>query len=156
MGSAGTTAFLSLLAGAVVGTGIAYTRYRGQVMDQWSEVVSQEEEPAQEVDRFGHMVTKYRLWARAEYGVPRDTPANRIIVSEGIRRKMKADNVRDCDISRYFSAAVEMTFVPTRSDIRARRMGAGRTARSLKASYANPIPTFIQWLTGWTGVEAVC
>lgn len=133
---------------------LLYRRYQLDTIDYGSDIVEDNDDECPEsVSPYGHMVTKYRLWARAQFGLLEDTKANRMVLSEAIRRQMREDNVRDADISRYFTTCVELALVPTRQDIRGRRIGANRTARARKMRYARPNPSFYEWLWGLAAAE---
>lgn len=142
--------FAAVVGGLTTLTAIyAYKRYRDEELDFHGGLVDvSDHEVNESLSPFGHMVTKYRNWARANLGLLEDTKVNRIILSEALRKQMRLDNVRDADISKYLGTCIELALTPTRMDLRARKLGASRRVQARKMVYARPVATFTEWLFG--------
>jgi len=74
---------------------------------------------------------------RSELGGLTDTTANRIVVSDKLRKFMLDRNMRRSDISRVFPQVVEMYFIKSPEDISAMEMRRSAFARKYGRRGAN-------------------
>jgi len=81
---------------------------------------------------------------RVAHGCPDDTPANRLMCSDTIRRFMQEEGMRPAHISTAFPIAVAMALTPLESDVILAQMLQSTTAR---AARRNVTATY---RSGWT------
>ena len=80
--------------------------------------------PAKQRNRFAAFVARQ---AKAEFGLPKRTEANRLVVQKFCRDFMREHGVRATHISHLLPIAVELTFVPTESDVFAAKLRGTHT-----------------------------
>lgn len=136
------------IASGLTTLGYAYYLYKQATEHVADDLVVKTEECDEELCGDAAVVSKYRHFARSQVGLVNDTPVNRLMLSDIIRKQMRADNMRNADISKYLQYCIELALTPTRHEITARRMGASRVVREAKRDYAHPVLSFTQWLWG--------
>jgi hypothetical protein len=95
--------------------------------------------------------------ARVIFGLPNDTPENRLAVGRYIRRWMNDQaNVRHTDVARCWPIATEAVFVPTEENINAanfRRSAARRDwvqdYNLVAANPSSPMDHLKRWILSW-------
>lgn len=139
---------LLVIATGLTTLGTAYYMYRHACEHVHDELIVNTERDEDALDGDAKVVAKYRHYARSKVGLVADTPVNRLMLSELIRKQMLEDNMRHADITKYLQYCIELALVPTRHEIQARRVGASKLAKEAKRDFAHPVLTFTQWLWG--------
>lgn len=95
--------------------------------------------------------------AKAEFGIPVDNIANRLVLRKFIREKMVARGMRPTHVMQFLDLAIEGVFVPSKNELHAIKMRASKawTLRGAvsEQSWVGLISDLPRWLGG-PGQEA--
>lgn len=79
-------------------------------------------------------VRKWAYEAKAKFGEMKDTRANRLMISDWLRRQLNETDMRKLDIARYSPYMLELALIPLEDCIIAQRAGTSRLVAARKAA----------------------
>lgn len=97
--------------------------------------------------------------AKVKFGTPVDEPANRLVIRKYVSDMMEERGLRPSHIMTYLDLVVELVFVPSESEVQARRLRTSRAWRDRHSFYKNALSAaprrgWFDWLSDaprWEG-----